>query len=93
MIVENPILRKSEIDTQYVSFKTEHGGKRIREESKSVVGRLERMKHDSGIKDRDDKSNGTEIFMTDDFTKINPTDPLKWVKQTSSSKEEKLILQ
>jgi hypothetical protein len=51
------------------------------------------MKHDSGIKDRDDKSNGTEIFMTDDFTKINPTDPLKWVKQTSSSKEEKLILQ
>jgi hypothetical protein len=34
------------------------------------------MKHDSGIKDRDDKSNGREILMVDDFAKINPTDPL-----------------
>jgi hypothetical protein len=39
------------------------------------------MKHDSGIKDRDDKSRGIEIHMTDDLTKINPTDPLILAKQ------------
>jgi hypothetical protein len=31
----------------------------------------------SGIKDRDDRSIGIEILMTDDF-KINPTDPLRF---------------
>jgi hypothetical protein len=35
------------------------------------------MKHDSGIKDQDDKSSGIEILMTEDFAKIKPTDPLK----------------
>jgi hypothetical protein len=42
-------------------------------------GRLERMKHGSGVKDRDesdDRSSGIEILMTDPFDKINPTDPL-----------------
>ena len=34
------------------------------------------MKHGSGIKDRDDKSNGIEILMAEAFAKINPTDPL-----------------
>jgi hypothetical protein len=34
------------------------------------------MKHGNGIKDRDTKSNGIEILMTEDFVKINPTDPL-----------------
>jgi hypothetical protein len=33
------------------------------------------MKHGSGIKDRDDKSNGIEILITEVFAKINPTDP------------------
>jgi hypothetical protein len=46
------------------------------------VGLLERMKHGIGIKDRDDKSNGIEILMTDVFAKINPTDPLKLGKQS-----------
>ncbi len=32
--------------------------------------------HGNGIKDRDDKSIGIEIFMTEVLTKINPTDPL-----------------
>jgi hypothetical protein len=46
------------------------------EGDKSGRGRLERMKHGNGIKDRDDKSNGIEILMTEPFSKINPTDPL-----------------
>ena len=44
-------------------------------------GRLERMKHGSGIKGRDDRSSGIEIPMSDVFVKINPTYPLRLVKQ------------
>jgi hypothetical protein len=39
------------------------------------------MKHGSGIKDRDDRSSGIEIRMTDVLAKINPTDPLILVKK------------
>jgi hypothetical protein len=39
------------------------------------------MKRGSGIKDRDDKSIGIEILMTDVLDKINPTDPLILAKQ------------
>jgi hypothetical protein len=39
------------------------------------------MKLGSGIKDRDDKSRGIEIRMTDVSAKINPTDPLILGKQ------------
>ncbi len=39
---------------------------------KSGIGRLE---HGNGIKDRDDRSIGIEILMTDVFTKIESTDP------------------
>ena len=39
------------------------------------VGHLERMKHGSGMKDRDDKSNGIEILMVEVFAKINPAEP------------------
>jgi hypothetical protein len=39
------------------------------------------MKHGNGIKDRDDKSNGIEILMSETFAKINPTDPLILGKQ------------
>ncbi len=60
----------------------ERGGKRTRKGAKSGMGRLEQMKHGSGIKDRDDRSIGIEIFMTDAFVKINPTDPLRLVKQS-----------
>ncbi len=45
-----------------------------------------RMKHGSGIKDRDDKSRGIEILMVDDFAKINPTDPLRLAKQAERRK-------
>jgi hypothetical protein len=41
------------------------------------------MKRGSGIKDRDDKSSGIEIRMTDDLSKINPTDPLILAKQAA----------
>jgi hypothetical protein len=47
-----------------------------REGAKSGEARLERMKHGRGIKDRDDRSSGIEIRMTDALAKINPTDPL-----------------
>jgi hypothetical protein len=45
------------------------------------VGHLERMKHGSGIRGRDDRSSGIEILMTDAFAKINPTDPFRLAKQ------------
>jgi hypothetical protein len=41
------------------------------------------MKHGSGIKERDDKSRGTEILMVEVFVKINPTDPLILAKQAA----------
>jgi hypothetical protein len=43
-----------------------------REGVRNGVGHLERMKRGSGIKDRDDRSSGIEILMTDAFAKINP---------------------
>jgi hypothetical protein len=39
------------------------------------------MKRGSGIKDREDKSSGMEILISEDFDKINPTEPLRLVKQ------------
>jgi hypothetical protein len=50
------------------------------------VGRLERMKRGSGIKGRDDRSSGIEILMVDVFAKINPTDPLRLVKEVPRRK-------
>ena len=44
--------------------------------------RLDRMKHGSGIKDRDDRSSGIEIHIADALAKINPTDPLILGKKT-----------
>jgi hypothetical protein len=37
------------------------------------MGRLDRMKHGSGVKGRDDRLIGIEILMSDDFDKINST--------------------
>jgi hypothetical protein len=34
------------------------------------------MKRGRGINDRDEKSSGIDILMTDALAKINPTDPL-----------------
>jgi len=42
---------------------------------RSGVGHLERMKRGNGTKDRDDRSSGIDILITDTFVKINPTDP------------------
>jgi hypothetical protein len=63
------------------SLKSERGGQRTREGVKSRMGRLKWMKHGSGIKDRDDRSSGIEILMTDVFSKINPTVPWRLSKQ------------
>jgi hypothetical protein len=44
------------------------------------------MKHGNGIKDRDDRSSGIEILMSDTFAKINPPDPLRLGKQVARRK-------
>ena len=44
------------------------------------------MKRGKGLKDREDRSIGIEILMTDDFAKINPTDPLRLAKQVTRRK-------
>jgi hypothetical protein len=54
--------------------------------TRSGRGRLERMKHGNGIKDRDDKSSGIEILMVESFAKINPTDPLILAYQAARRK-------
>jgi hypothetical protein len=47
-----------------------------REGAKSGAARLDLMKREGGINDRDDKSSGIDIRMTEALDKINPTDPL-----------------
>ena len=59
----------------------ERGGKRTKEEDKSGIGRLERMKLGNGIKVRDDGSNGIEILMSDVFDKINQLTPYDYLNQ------------
>ncbi len=46
------------------------------------------MKHDSGIKDRDDRSTGIEILMDETFAKISPTDPLTLPYQEARRKRD-----
>ncbi len=52
----------------------------------TIKGRLGRMKRDSSIKDRYDKSRGIEILMSEAFAKINPTDPLILAQQVARRK-------
>ncbi len=44
------------------------------------------MKHGIVIKDQYDRSSGIEILMTDVFVKIQPSDPLRLVKQAAQRK-------
>ncbi len=39
------------------------------------------MKRGSGIQVREDRSSGIEILISEDFAKINPTEPLRLSKQ------------
>ncbi len=39
------------------------------------------------MEDRDDKSDCTEVLMTDTFVNIKPTDPLRLVKQSVQKKK------
>ena len=44
------------------------------------------MTRGKGIQDRDDRSNGVEILMTDSFAKINttvPNEPLRLARQVA----------
>ncbi len=44
------------------------------------MGRRERMKRGSGIEDREERSKGIEIRITDTFVIIKPTAPFKLAK-------------
>jgi hypothetical protein len=46
------------------------------------------MKHGSGINDRDDRSSGIEILMTDVFATINPTEVRTRIVYYESRKRE-----
>jgi hypothetical protein len=41
------------------------------------------MKRGRGMKDREERSKGMETFIVETLTKIKPTDPLRFVKQTA----------
>ena len=62
----------------------------------SVLGRRERMKRGSGIKliikDRDNRSRGIEILMTDAFAKIKRAPSLE-ISQTSIAKQSETKIQ
>ena len=60
-----------------------------RDGAKIGVGRHERMERDRGSNDRDERSRGIEIHITDAFVMIRPPAPLKLAKH--SSNETKLI--
>jgi hypothetical protein len=47
------------------------------------------MKHGGGVKDREDKSSCTEILIAEDFVKINHSEPLRLVEE-STRRETKL---
>jgi hypothetical protein len=55
---------------------TERVGKRTKEEDKSGMGRIERMKLGSCMKGRDDRSIGIEILMSDVSQKSNRLTPV-----------------
>ncbi len=73
-------------NTPHVPLKAKLRGGKTREGAKNGVAHLERMKHGSGIKDRDDRSSGIEIRIADALAKINPTDPLILEKQAARRK-------
>ena len=60
------------------------GGISTREGTKIGVGRLERINRGRGMKDRDERSRGIEIRMTDVFVIIKPTSPFRLVKHTGN---------
>jgi len=66
--------KESDVSSHIISCKDEDASKL--KGTKSGGARLGRMKRGRGMNDRDDKSNGIEIPMTDALPKINPTDPL-----------------
>ncbi len=45
----------------------------------------------SGTKDRVDRSRGMKTEVTEDLTKIKPTEPLRLAKESERRKESKLI--
>ena len=56
------------------------------------MGRRERMKRGSGMKDRDERSRGIEMRITDAFTIIKPTTPFKLVKHEGLRKTDPIPL-
>ena len=64
----------------------ESGGKSTREGAKTGVGRHERMKRDRGTNDRDERSRGIEIHISDAFAMTRPTSPFKLTRHTALMK-------
>ena len=50
--------------------------------------RRERMNRDSGMKDRDERSRGMEIHITETLDKIKSTEPLRLEKKIQSEEIE-----
>ena len=50
------------------------------------MGRRERMKRGNGMKDRDERSRGIEIRISDTFVIIKPTTPFKLAKYEARRK-------
>jgi hypothetical protein len=71
-----------EINTQHLPLR-QNAEAKGRGKGIEAVGYRERMKRGSGIKDRDERSRGAEILMTDAFTKIKPTEPFRLAKQAA----------
>ena len=67
-------------------LKTERKGKSTREGAQNDVGRRERRKRGRGMKERDERSKGTEIRIPDTFAMIKPTAPFKLAKHTTLRK-------
>ena len=59
----------------------------MRQGVQSGMGRRERMKHGSGMKDRDERSRGIEILIGHAFVMIKPTEPFRLAKQQSDGHE------
>ena len=78
------------IDTQHVSFR-QRVEEKVRGKGREEMGRRERMKRGSGMKNREERSRGMETLITQVcLAKIKPTEPLK-ISQAGSVTKEKMI--
>ncbi len=63
----------------------EREGKSTRKGARRGVGRRERIKRESGIKDREVRSRGIETLMAEAVARFKPTEPLRLARQAVPS--------